>query len=171
LVLGGDGGQHGRLALADGAAAELDAHGDVGERGEARGHDGEGRGKRDAERARAGRRHVHEKVSLSASKPNEPTGEGGDGDGEMAEAAVGGGGLLAVDRPCGRCRRRVSEVEPARRWVGWGGCQRQGRLGRGGGGGGARSDRANGLDSRTTEPKRQATLRALISSIDRIFNK
>jgi hypothetical protein len=59
LVPGGDGGQHGHLAPVDGAAAELDAHDDVGERGEARGRDGEGRDERDAERVRASRRHVH----------------------------------------------------------------------------------------------------------------
>jgi hypothetical protein len=36
LVLSGDGGQHGRLDPVDGDSAELDAHDDVGERGEAR---------------------------------------------------------------------------------------------------------------------------------------
>jgi hypothetical protein len=101
----GDGGQHGRLAPADGAAAELDAHGDVGERGEARGRDGEGRGEWDAERARAGRRHVHGEGLLERTlKPNEPMGEGRD---ETARwrgggwwRAVGGGSAsLSVKLP------------------------------------------------------------------------
>lgn len=59
LVLGGDGGEDGGLAPADGAAGELDPHGDVGDGLEARGGDGEGRGERHVERARLGRRHVH----------------------------------------------------------------------------------------------------------------
>jgi hypothetical protein len=98
LVPGGDGGQHGRLAPADGAAAELDAHGDIGERGEARGRDGEGvtGGTRSG---RAGRRHVHGEGLLECVKPNEPTGEGGDGDGETA-------------------RRRVVAVAGCWRWIG-----------------------------------------------------
>jgi hypothetical protein len=125
LVLGGDGGQHGRLAPADGAAAELDAHGDVGERGEARGRDGEGRGERDAERARAGRRHVHGEGLLECVEAERAHGGGrGRGRRDGAEAGGGGGGrgLVAAGRddeagrPRGRGGARAgSGGEPERR--------------------------------------------------------
>jgi hypothetical protein len=75
-----------------------------------------------------------------------------------------------VDRPRGRRRRRVSGAVPARRWMGRGGCQSQGRLGRGRGRG--RSTVRSPWMKRTVQihgwqnEKRQATLRALISSID-----
>jgi hypothetical protein len=88
LVPGGDGGQHGCLAPADGAAAEIDAHDDVGE--PARREDAMVKGATSGTRSgRApGADTSTEKVSLSASKPNEPTGEGEDGDGETAQRRV-----------------------------------------------------------------------------------
>jgi hypothetical protein len=98
LVLGGDGGQHGRLASADGAAAELDAHDDIGEHGEVRGRDGEGHDERDAEMTRTVAATPTEKVSLSASKPNDPTGRAGTG-----TARRHGGGWWAIGS---RPRRR-----------------------------------------------------------------
>ena len=96
LVLGGDGRQHGRLPPPDGAAAELDAHGDVAHRDEAGGRDGEGRGERDVERARVGGRHVHGEGLLERVEAERLHGGGrGRGRRDGAEAGGGGGGLAA----------------------------------------------------------------------------
>ena len=93
LVLGRDGGQHGRLPPADGAAAELDAHGDVGDGLEARGRDGEGRGEGHVERARLGRRHVHGEGLLERAEAERlHGGRRGRGRRDGAEARGGGGG-------------------------------------------------------------------------------
>jgi hypothetical protein len=161
---GGDGGQQWRLALADD---------DVGERSEARGRDGEGRNERDAERARAGRRHVHGEGLLERVEAKRAHGGGrGRGRRDGAEAGGGDGGLLAVDvdRPRGRRRRWVSGAVHARRWVGAGWLPKAGTAGTGEGAG--RSTVGSPWTKRTAQihrrqnEKRQATLRALISSID-----
>jgi hypothetical protein len=75
-------------------------------------------------------------ASASASKPWRGGGTVGvngaaDQPGPRPGWGGGGGARCQVDRPRGRRRRRVSGAVPARRWVGVGGCQRQGRLGRG----------------------------------------
>jgi hypothetical protein len=69
----------------------------------------------------------------------------------------GGGRLLAVDRPRGRRRRRVSGAVPTRRWVGAGWLPKAGT----GEGAEARAehgrivlDEANGLDSQMAEPEK-----------------
>ena len=54
LVPGRDGRQFGRLHLADGATAELDVYGDIGDRLEARGCGGEGRGEGNVEQGSLG---------------------------------------------------------------------------------------------------------------------
>jgi hypothetical protein len=154
LVPGGDGGQHGCLAPADGAAAEIDAHDDVGE--PARREDAMVKGATSGTRSgRApGADTSTEKVSLSASKPNEPTGEGEDGDGETAQRRV-----VAV-AGCGRRRRRVG--------AGW--LPKAGtREGRGRSTVGSRWMKRTVQIYRWQNKKRQATLRALISSIDSSF--
>lgn len=95
LVLGGDGGQHGRLPPPHGAAAELDAHGDVGDLDEAGGRDGEGRGERDVERARVGRGHVHGEGVLERVEAEGRRGGRRGGRGRRDGAEEGGGGLAA----------------------------------------------------------------------------
>jgi hypothetical protein len=113
LVLGRDGGQHGRLPPPDSAAAELDADGDVGDLDEAGGRDGEGRGERDVERARVGRRHVHGEGPLERVEAERLHGgrRGGRGLGRRDGAEAGGawrGGGLAAGRDEGGPRARGS---------------------------------------------------------------
>jgi hypothetical protein len=142
LILGGDGGQHGRLAPADGAAAELDAHGDVGERGEARGRDGEGAtGGTQSGRAPVAR-HVHGEGLLKRVEA-ERAHRGGRGRGRRDGGwwrwqAVGGGSASWATPPKGERGGACTTMDG-------GGVVAKGRdgwdEGGGGGGGGARSDR------------------------------
>lgn len=69
LVLGGDGGEHGRLPPPDRAAPELHPDGDVGHGVQPRRRDGEGRGQGHVERPRLGRHHVDGEGLLEGIEP------------------------------------------------------------------------------------------------------